>query len=62
MIWLTIVEHFFLVSPIKTLLTLFRMGIFGVPGPGGGGGGGFKSPSPLHKSESIDAIVMKLGG
>ena len=34
--------------------TLFRLGFFGVPGPGGGRG--------LHKSESIDAIVMKLGG
>ena len=29
----------------------------------GGGGGGFKSPlPPLHKSQSIDAIEMKLGG
>ena len=41
-------------------LTLFGLGFFGVPGPGGGGGG-FKSPL-LHKSESIDAIDMKLGG
>ena len=32
-----------------------RPGLFlGVPGPG--------PPPPLHKSESIDAIVMKLGG
>ena len=31
-----------------------------VPGPGGGGGG-FKS-FPLHKSESIHALDMKLGG
>ena len=37
------------------------MGFFGVPGPGGGGGGGLQKPL-LHKSESIDAIVMKLGG
>ena len=45
-------------------LTLFRLGFFGVPGPKGGGGGGFKSPPPplLHKSESVDAIDMKLGG
>ena len=39
-------------------LTLFRLGFFGVPG---GGGGGASKP-PLHKSKSIDAIVMKLGG
>ena len=25
-------------------------------------GGGSNPPPPLHKSESIDAIVMKLGG
>ena len=37
------------------ILTLFGLGFFGVPGTGGGGGGG------LHKSESIDAIDMKLG-
>ena len=40
-------------------LTLFCLGFFGVPGPGGGGGG-FERPP--YKSESIDAIVMKLGG
>ena len=42
-------------------LTLFGLGFFGVPEPGRGG---FKSPPPpfLHKSESIDAIDMKLGG
>ena len=41
-------------------LILFGLGFFGVPGPGGGGGG-LQMPS-LHKSESIDAIDMKLGG
>ena len=41
------------------MLTLFRLGFFGVPGPGGGGGASKKT---LHKSESIDAINMKLGG
>ena len=41
-------------------LTLFRLGFFGVPGPGGRGG--FKSPPPFHKTESIEAIVMKRGG
>ena len=47
---------------ISLFLTLFRLGFFGVPGPGGGGG--FKSPPPppLINPESIDAIVMKLGG
>ena len=40
------------------MLTLFRLGFFGVPGPGGGGA----SKKTLHKSESIDAINMKLGG
>ena len=36
-------------------------GLFGVPGPGVGGG--LQKPPPtLHKSESIDPIVMKLGG
>ena len=47
------------------MLTLFRLGFFGVPGPGGGGGGGGGGglqKKPLHKSESIDAINMKLGG
>ena len=39
-------------------LTLFRLVIFGVLGPGGAS----KVPPPLHKSKSIDAIVMKLGG
>ena len=39
-------------------MTLFRLGFLGVPGTGKGGGGG----GGLHKSESIDAIVMKLGG
>ena len=40
-----------------------RLDVFGVPGPGKGGGGvGFKSPFPLHKSETVVAIVMKLGG
>ena len=42
-------------------LTLFGLGIFGVPGPGGGGGGGLQKP-PLHKSDSIDAIDKKLVG
>ena len=28
----------------------------------GGGGGLQKPPPPLHKSESVDAIDMKLGG
>ena len=42
----------------KIPLTLFRLGFFGVPGPGGGA----SNPPPLHKSESIDAIAMKLGG
>ena len=42
------------------MLTLFGLGFFGVPGPGGGGGGLQKFP--LHKSKSIDAIDMKLGG
>ena len=41
-------------------LTLFRQGFFGVPGPGGGFNS--KAPPPLHKFESIDAIVMKLRG
>ena len=41
------------------MLTLFPLGFFGVPGPGGGGS--FKKKN-LHKSESIDAINMKLGG
>ena len=41
------------------VLTLFRLGFFGAPGPGWGGGGG---ALPLLKSESIDANVMKLGG
>ena len=42
-------------------LTLFRLGFFGVPGPKGGGG--VQKPPPLlHKSESVDAIDMKLGG
>ena len=45
------------------MLTLFRLGFFEVLGPGGGGGGkGGASKAPIHKSESIDAIVMKLGG
>ena len=45
-----------------------RLDVFGVPGlgkgegGGGGGGVGFKSPFPLHKSETVVAIVMKLGG
>ena len=39
-------------------LTLFGLVFFGVPRPGGGGA----SKAPLHKSESIDAINMKLGG
>ena len=48
------------------ILTLFRLGFFGVPGPdggggGGGGGGGVQKP-PFHKYESIDATAMKLGG
>ena len=49
-------------------LTLFRLGFFGVPGPwvGGGGGGGREgraaSKALLYKSESTDAIAMKLGG
>ena len=48
---------------ILIVLTLFGLGFFGVPGPGGGGGGGgSKAPPPLHKSENIDAIDMKLGG
>ena len=41
------------------ILTLFRLGFFGFPGPGGGGGA--SKAGPLHKSESINAIVMKLG-
>ena len=41
-------------------LTLFRLDFFGVPGSGEGGGGGGLQKPPLHKSESIDAIVMKL--
>ena len=40
-------------------LTLFGLGFFGVPEPGRGG---LQKPPPLHKSESIDAIDMKLGG
>ena len=40
-------------------LTLFGLGFFGVPGPEGASKA---PPPPLHKSESIDAIVMKLGG
>ena len=43
------------------ILTLFRLGFFGVPGPDGGGGGGVQKP-PFHKYESIDATAMKLGG
>ena len=48
-------------------LTLFRPGFFGVPGPWVGGGGGGRegraaSKALLYKSESIDAIAMKLGG
>ena len=54
----TIISIFFLV---QFALTLFRLGFFGVPGPGRGGGGGVQKP-PLHKSESIDAVVMTLGG
>ena len=42
-------------------INLLGLGFFGVPGPGRGGGGGLQKP-PLHKSESIDAIDMKLGG
>ena len=42
-------------------LTLFGLDFFGIPGPGGGGGAS-KAPPPLHKSKSIDAIDMKLGG
>ena len=42
-------------------LTLFGLGFFGVPGPGGRGGGATKALL-LRKSESIDAIDMKLGG
>ena len=41
-------------------LTLFGLGFFGVPGPGGGGRGLQSPPPPLNKSESIDAIDMKL--
>ena len=40
----------------QQVLTLFGLGFFGVPGPGG-----LQKPS-LHKSKSIDAIDMKLGG
>ena len=40
--------------PELLVLTLFGLGSFGFPGLGGGGG--------LHKSESIDAIDLKLGG
>ena len=46
------------ISP-QMVLTLFPLGFLGVPGPGGGGG--LQKPH-LHKSKSIDAIVMKLGG
>ena len=45
------------ISIRNIILTLFCLGFFGVPGPGGG-----LQKSPLHKSESIDAIDMKLGG
>ena len=38
------------------ILTLFGLGFFGVPGPG------WAPKVPLHKSESIDAVDMKLGG
>ena len=38
-------------GPELLVLTLFGLGSFGVPGLGG-----------LHKSESIDAIDLKLGG
>ena len=44
---------------LSAFLTLFRLDFFGVPGPGRGAS---KAPSSLHKSESIDAIAMKLGG
>ena len=51
---------FYITIFLKGTLTLFGLGFLGVPGPGGGGGGAQKSP--LNKSESIDAIDMKLGG
>ena len=52
--------HCLKISGNKNNLTLVRLGFFGVPGPEGGGGG-LQKPS-LHKSEGIEAIVMKLGG
>ena len=42
-----------------TALTLFGLGFLEFLGLGGGGG--LQKP-PLHKSESVDAIDMKLGG
>ena len=54
---------YIVLNPIR-----LRLDVFGVPGLGKGEGGGgvggvgFKSPSPLHKPETVVAIVMKLGG
>ena len=48
-------QKWFKFNPIPPGLFLEFLGL-------GGGGGGFKSPPPLHKSESVNAIVMKLGG
>ena len=56
---------FYLTIFLKRTLILFGLGFLGVPRPGDGGGGwvvGGLQKSPLHKSESINAIDMKLGG
>ena len=56
---------YIVLNPIR-----LRLDVFGVPGQGlgrgkgggGVGGVGFKSPSSLHKPETVVAIVMKLEG
>ena len=54
----TVAKLYLFIENKELSFNRIRPALFGVPWPGGGG---LQKP-PLHKSGSIDAIDMKLGG